>query len=31
MEKNQLLGYATYVLAGGLFIIGGYLMWRMAE
>ncbi|MFC1480888.1 succinate dehydrogenase, cytochrome b556 subunit [Candidatus Neomarinimicrobiota bacterium] len=31
MEKNRLLGYLTYALAGGLFIIGGYLMWRMAE
>ena len=28
MEKQKLLVYLTYVLAGALFIIGGLLMWR---
>ncbi len=28
MEKHKLLVYLTYVLAGALFIVGGWIMWR---
>ncbi len=28
MRRNKLLAYATYILAGALFIIGGWIMWR---
>ncbi|MCH8023969.1 MAG: succinate dehydrogenase, cytochrome b556 subunit [Candidatus Marinimicrobia bacterium] len=28
MRKNKMLAYATYIIAGLLFIIGGLLMWR---
>lgn len=28
MRKNKMLAYATYIIAGLLFLIGGLLMWR---
>ncbi|MFC1747144.1 succinate dehydrogenase, cytochrome b556 subunit [Candidatus Neomarinimicrobiota bacterium] len=28
MDRNKLLGYLTYILAGLLFVAGGILMWR---
>ena len=28
MRQNKMLAYATYILAGALFILGGWIMWR---
>jgi succinate dehydrogenase / fumarate reductase cytochrome b subunit len=28
MKYNKLLAYIVYALAGALFLVGGYLMWR---
>lgn len=28
MDRNKVLGYLTYILAGLAFVIGGLMMWR---